>query len=166
MTPSARAALVAAADAVARAHPGSVVRYMDASWPRGSRPMPPHLSHGDGRQVDIALFLRRPDGTHLAGPPSPNGYGAFTPPRREAERACTGVAGPHGQPDPPTSRPWRLDERRTAELVRRLSADRRVRRVFLEPHLKHRLGFARDTKVRFAGCQAARHDDHIHVDFH
>jgi hypothetical protein len=41
-----------------------------------------------------------------------------------------------------------------------------VRRVFIEPHLKARLDLARLSKVRFAGCRAARHDDHIHVDFY
>ena len=29
-----------------------------------------------------------------------------------------------------------------------------------------RPGFSGSGKVRFAGCQAARHDDHIHVDFY
>ena len=46
-----------------------------------------------------------------------------------------------------------------------LLAERRVRRIFLEPHLKRRLGYAEDGRVRFAGCHAARHDDHVHVDF-
>lgn len=165
VTPAARTALLAAAAQVAAEHPGAVVLYMDASWPQGTRPMPPHLSHGDGREIDLAVFFQRPDGRTLPRPPSLSGYNAFEPPRREAERSCVGVAGPHRQPDPPAARPWRLDAARTADLIRALSAERRVRRIFIEPHLKRRLGFARDGKVRFAGCQAARHDDHLHVDF-
>jgi len=70
------------------------------------------------------------------------------------------------EPDPPASRAWRLDEARTRTLIRAFADDRRVRRVFIEPHLKARLGFAGNAKVRFAGCQAARHDDHLHVDFY
>ena len=165
VTPAARAALLAAAAGVAEAYPGAVVRYMDASWPQGTRPMPPHLSHGDGREIDLAVFFVSADSRPLSGPPTLSGYNAFEPPRRKAERVCVRVKGPHQQPDPPASRAWRLDTARTADLVRRLTADRRVRRVFIEPHLKARLGFAHDPKVRFAGCQAARHDDHMHVDF-
>lgn len=170
VTPSARAALLLAAEAVRRDHPGAVVRYMEASWPSGVRPMPPHLSHGDGRQIDLVLFYEDRNGRPLARPAKPYGrhapgYGAFEPPRRETGRVCKGAKTPHNQPDPPLSRSWRLDDARTAALVRRLSADPEVRRIFIEPHLKQRLGFAGDPKVRFAGCQAARHDDHIHVDF-
>ena len=67
--------------------------------------------------------------------------------------------------DPPADRAWRLDEDRTRDLLALLVADPRVRRIFVEPHLKTRLGFDGNAKVRFAGCQAARHDDHVHVDF-
>lgn len=164
VTPDARAALVRAAEAVARRHPGAVVRYMEASWPSAKRPMPPHVSHGDGRQVDLAVFYEDGRG-RLRPPPTASGYGGFEPPRREAERVCVGVGGHYAAPDPPAGRPWRLAEAPTADLVRRLSTDPRVRRIFIEPHLKARLGFAGDGKVRFAGCRVARHDDHLHVDF-
>lgn len=145
--------------------PGLQLRYMEASWAKGVRPMPPHLSHGDGRQIDLALFYLGKDGQPLAGPPKLWGYEAFEPPRRESERVCVGKRGKNDRPDPPRDRSWRLDETRTAALVRTLAADPRVRRIFIEPHLKTRLGLAGLAKVRFAGCQAARHDDHIHVDF-
>ncbi|MFT5619364.1 MAG: hypothetical protein ACI85I_002607, partial [Arenicella sp.] len=36
-------------------------------------------------------------------------------------------------------------------------------KVFIEPHLKTRLGLENYSKIRFHGCQAVRHDDHIHV---
>lgn len=164
VTPTARDALARAASGVAQAHPGAVVRYMEASWPRAKRPMPPHVSHGNGRQVDLAIFYEDASG-RLRPPPTATGYNAFEPPRREADRVCRGVAGHHAQPDPPASRRWRLAEATTATLIRRLSADPSVRRIFVEPHLKARLGFADDPKVRFAGCNVARHDDHLHVDF-
>lgn len=163
VTPPARDALIGAAEAVARRHPGAVVRYMEASWPRGTRPMPPHLSHGDGRQIDLAVFYASRSGRPLKGPPTLSGYRAYEPPRPGDARSCAG--GRRGEPDPPASRRWKLDEARTADLVRALSADVRVRRIFIEPHLKARLGFVGDRKVRFAGCQAARHDDHLHIDF-
>jgi len=168
VTAPAQASLLTAAEALRAAHPGSAVTYMEASWPLGRRPMPPHLSHGDGRQVDLALLYTDLDGRPLPGPPTLSGYGAYEPPARERDRACTGKsrrAKRNDGQDPPANRAWRLDEARTAALVRILSADPKVRRIFLEPHLKRRLGLGMDRKVRFAGCQAARHDDHIHVDF-
>ncbi len=168
VTAPARAALIAAAEALTVRRPGTPVIYMEASWPLGRRPMPPHLSHGDGRQIDLALFYTDAKGAALPRPPTKSGFGAYEPPRRESERRCTGAdkrSARNDGDDPPADRAWRLDEPRTAELVRLLSADKRVRRIFLEPHLKARLGFANDPKVRFAGCRAARHDDHLHVDF-
>ncbi len=165
VTTHAHRALLSAAAAVAEAHPGSVLRYMDASWARGRRPMPPHLSHGDGRQVDIALFFETSEGRPLANSPAPGGYGAFEPPRRERDRVCRGVSGPHDRPDPSRTRRWRMDRERTRALVEKLAAERCVRRIFLEPHLKRELRLTGEPKIRFAGCRAARHDDHIHVDF-
>ena len=93
------------------------------------------------------------------------GYAAYAPPQSGEVRSCINVAGPHAAPDPPADRTWHLDEAATADLLAALSADPAVRRIFVEPHLKLHLGFARDPKVRFAGCRAARHDDHLHVDF-
>ena len=163
-----RAALMEAAAKLAGRYPGSSVRYMEASWPIGRRPMPPHLSHGDGRQVDLALFYVDLAGRPIGGPPTRSGYGACEPPRKTGDRRCTGATARPSKidaPDPPKDRTWRLDEARTAAVVRLLAADPRVRRIFIEPHLKARLGLSGLGKVRFAGCQAARHDDHIHVDF-
>lgn len=166
VTDRAEKALQRAAKAVAAKHPGSTVLFMEASWPTGVRPMPPHHSHGDGRQIDLALFYADDAGRPLERPPTKSGYRASEPPRRESERVCKGVrSAKNDWADPPADRPWRLDETRTRDMIRVLSADPAVRRIFLEPHLKTRLGFARDPKVRFAGCRAARHDDHIHVDF-
>lgn len=169
VTIGARRSLDRVTVAFRRKHPDAVIRYLEASWPQGTLPMPPHLSHGDGRQLDIALFYVDRAGRPLAAPPTRTGYGAYEPPRRSADRACTGLRSrPPVQDgaDPPATRRWRLDEARTAELVRRLSADPGVRRIFMEPHLKTRLGFSLDPKVRFAGCRVARHDDHLHVDFY
>ena len=55
-----------------------------------------------------------------------------------------------------------LEPARTTALVRALLADARVGKVFVEPALADRLGLA-DPKLRFQGCRAARHDDHVHV---
>ena len=168
VTADARESLDRVTAALRRKHPDAIVRYLEASWPRGTRPMPPHLSHGDGRQLDVALFYTDRRGRPLAAPPTRTGYGAYEPPRPGDAIACSGLRmrlPPNDGSDPPADRGWRLDEVRTRDLVAALSADPAVRRIFVEPHLKARLGFARDPKVRFAGCRAARHDDHLHVDF-
>jgi hypothetical protein len=105
----------------------------------------------------------------IALAPTRSGYRAYEPPLKSGDRRCTGATARPPEidaPDPARDRNWRLDEARTATMVRLLAADPRVRRVFIEPHLKTRLGLGRLSKVRFAGCRAARHDDHIHVDFH
>ena len=130
--------------------------------------MPPHLSHGDGKEIDLALLYLGSGGTPLPGPPTvdPLGYQAYEPPRWESERACRGGArGANERPDPPPNRNWRLDEVRTRFMINTFANDVRVRRIFIEPHLKSRLGFANNSKIRFAGCAAGRHDDHFHVDF-
>lgn len=42
-----------------------------------------------------------------------------------------------------------------------LIEDKRVEKLFIEPHLKTRLR-VESPKIRFQGCRSARHDDHIH----
>jgi hypothetical protein len=37
-----------------------------------------------------------------------------------------------------------------------------VAKIFVEPPLAAQLGLS-DPKIRFQGCRAARHDDHIHI---
>jgi len=163
VTPQARDVIVKAADAMAMRFPRLAVVYMDASGPDGHRPFKPHLSHGDGREIDLALFYDDRGGQVLARPPTLSGYGAYEPLTSGESRACIGQKGP-SEPDAPANRSWRLDEARTKTLVSIITADPRVRRVFLEPHLKQRFGLATNEKIHFQGCWAGRHDDHLHVD--
>lgn len=167
--PAARDALIDAGDALRARWPGIVIRYMDASGPDGVTPFPPHLSHGDGRQIDLALYYTDIAGRPLDAFPATDRYGGYwpaEPPGPGEERACPqGRVGAAEKPDPPADRPWRLDEERTRALVEILIADPRVRRILIEPHLERRFGLWGHPKLRFAGCQAARHDDHLHVDF-
>ena len=162
--------MIDTARALAEQHPDAVIHFMDGSGPDGVKPFPPHRSHGDGRQLDVALFFETLEGEPLAAPPDTSGHGGWGPsePPRHGERiACPqGRSGAADKPDPPTDRDWRLDEVRTRALVQLLVNDPRVRRILIEPHLEERLGFWGHPKVRFAGCQAARHDDHLHIDFY
>ena len=169
-TPAARDVLVATASRLAVDLPGRRVSYLDSGFPFFDWfPMLPHLSHGDGRKVDIALFFLDP-ATRRPVPgraPSPIGYWGYVRPARAAALPCEGWAS--------WSR-WdfdrlqsvlpelRLDEAALAALLEDLAASPRVVRIFVEPHLGARLG-VEHRKIRFQGCAAARHDDHIHVEF-
>jgi hypothetical protein len=161
--PELRRAALAAAEAVAAEHPGTVVRYLDAGFPFAGPPLLPHLSHGDARRLDLALLYTDPDGRPVDGGGSPIGYFGYVPP--PGEPAC--AADPW---DLRWDLPWLqpllaspLDERRTAALVAAAARQPAIRRILLEPHLRRRLGL-RSEKVRFQGCRAARHDDHFHLD--
>jgi hypothetical protein len=55
-----------------------------------------------------------------------------------------------------------LDRTRTAALTRHLPADPRTGKVFVEPRLAATMGLVHPN-LRFQGCRAARHDNHIHL---
>jgi hypothetical protein len=60
-----------------------------------------------------------------------------------------------------------IDLKKTNEMIARLLALDgvvRVKKILIGPHLKLRLGLKED-RVPFQGCDAARHDDHVHVTF-
>ena len=57
---------------------------------------------------------------------------------------------------------YELEPRRMVAVLEILTADPRIQKVFVEPHLLERFGLS-DPKIRFQGCRAARHDDHIHL---
>ena len=139
------------------------IAYLDAGFPFFDWfPMIPRLSHRDGRKIDLALVYGESRAT-----PSPIGYWDFVQPRPGDPRPCAGREGLFRwnlvwlQPLFPAAE---LDEPRTAELLRALIRGPNVKRIFIEPHLRRRLGVDH-AKVRFQGCRAARHDDHIHVEF-
>lgn len=164
VTPEMAAVAQDAAARVAEEHPGTVTLALDGGFPfLNGMPLLPHLSHDDGEKLDFALYYTDPAGTYLPGQTrSPVGYWAFEgadpaacPPVRLTTRWGMGWLQPLW-PDRP------MEPARTAALVRAFLDDPRVGKVFLEPPLAARLGLAHD-KLRFQGCRAARHDDHIHT---
>ena len=151
VTPAARGVIMDTAAAMARRYPGFVLYYMDASGSDGHVPFAPHLSHGDGREVDLALVYDGADGRPLARPPTPLGYFANVNPRPGDALPCQGVFSLQRKADQPPNANWRLDEARTRDLVLTVIRDPRVRRIFLEPHLKARLSLSAEPKVHFQG---------------
>ncbi len=56
-----------------------------------------------------------------------------------------------------------LDKDKTKTLIRQLLSSDKVEKMFIEPYLKQKLGFTAENRIRFHGCKAVRHDDHIHL---
>jgi hypothetical protein len=59
-----------------------------------------------------------------------------------------------------------LDTARTGAMLKWLveqGPGHGVRRILLEPHMAARLGVT-SPLIRFQGCRAGRHDDHVHID--
>jgi hypothetical protein len=150
---------------VAEQHPGTVVRYLDAGFPfLDGFPLLPHLSHHDGRKLDLALLYEDADGNPIDGGGSPVGYFGYVPVPPDTQPACRpSLLDLRWDMDllQPLLAP-RLDEERTASLIRAAARRERIGKLLLEPHLQRRLGVSSD-KLRFQGCRAARHDDHVHI---
>lgn len=142
--------------------PNTKTRILDANFPYISGfPLLPHLSHDDGRKVDLAFYYEGDDGYLPGVTRAPIGYFAFE-------------KGPTDCPDNVITLRWdfawlqslwpdyRPEPLRMKAALKWLSADERVGKVFIEPHLRQKFG-SQSNKIRFQGCRAARHDDHIHV---
>ena len=157
---------------IARVFPGTTTLFLDANFPfLNGFPLLPHLSHGDGRKLDLAFYYADAEGRYLpAATRSPIGYWAF-------ERPLASDASPCGARSWLSLR-WDLDflqdkfpdrvlepGRTSAALQWLLSEGSRfkVDRVFIEPYLAARLGVQASPALGFQGCRAARHDDHIHI---
>ena len=158
---------------MAARYPGTVTTYLDGDFPFSiGLPLLPHLSHNDGRKLDLALFYVE----RTSGNPKPRagawpiGYWAFAPvwPHPDRPPTCP-VDGPMLWDMTPIQGLFQhlaLDTARTADLLTFLASPNgsvTIGRIFVEPYLAERLGVG-SAKIRFAGCHAARHDDHIHFE--
>ena len=169
-TPNARTALDSAARRLSAEFPGRRMAYLDAGFPLFDWfPMLPHLSHRDGRKIDLALLFVDPQDNRPAPgrASSPIGYWGYVQPGPGAVQPCAGRRSllrwdfDWLQPLLPD---LRLDEAALAALLKNLVDSPAVLRVLMERHLADRLGVVH-AKIRFQGCRAARHDDHIHIEF-
>nr|WP_210295828.1 hypothetical protein [Rhizobium redzepovicii] len=173
VTPDLRDLAKALAAHMDKEFPGTVTVALDSNFPFvNGFPLLPHLSHADGKKLDFAYYYKNADGAFLNGATrSPIGYFAFEEPAPGDELPC------QGRNDWLTTR-WDFDalqplfpaygieEQRTSAAVAWLTSEGVARfglqKIFIEPHLKNALGIT-DSHVRFQGCRAARHDDHIHI---
>lgn len=75
---------------LAEAHPGTLVTYLDAGFPfLEGFTLLPHLSHRDGRKLDLAFFYEDASGYLPGQTPSPLGYWGFEQPRPGGTPACS-----------------------------------------------------------------------------
>lgn len=162
VVPELKEVLVDLSAKVRSEYPETTTLVLDANFPfLTGFPLLPHLSHNDGRKVDLAFYYRDSEGYLPKVTRSWVGYFAFE-------------SGKTDCPNNFLTLRWDLDwlqqlwpnyqlePERTKAALRLLISDDRVGKILIEPHLKLALG-VQSSKVRFQGCRAARHDDHIHL---
>lgn len=146
--------------------------YLDANFPFFDRfPLFPHLSHHDGKKLDLAfIYKNKRSGKFTSSTPSLLGYGY-----------CEGaLAGEQDQAANckkkgywqysllknfvrnQSKNDYQFHESANKELLTKLANHPSISKIFIEPHLKTRMSLYFN-KIRFHGCQAVRHDDHIHI---
>jgi len=172
VTPQMKAHADSLADHMHDSFPGTRTRALDASFPFiDGFALLPHLSHDDGNELDLAFYYTDTDGEYRLGQArSIIGYWGFEEPGPGDPQPCAGDTGISLRWNmnrlQPYMRDWPLDTDRTATALRWL-AENPVGsdyKVFIDPYLSDRLGVTGDA-VRFQGCSAARHDDHMHIEF-
>jgi hypothetical protein len=154
-------------------HKGTEIRYLEANMPfYNGFPLVPHLSHNDGRKLDLSFFYTdKKTGKPTNEKPSFYGYGVYAGPRPgEEDRIEYCKAKGYWQYDfskyltfGSNESRYELDETRTKMMIELLVKTENIEKMFIEPHLEKRMGLTSYNKVRLHGCQAVRHDDHLHI---
>lgn len=151
-------------------HNGICLVYLDANFPfiKGF-PLFPHLSHNDGKKIDVSFIYSDTNKLLTNKKPSLSGYGIYESPKpNEYDQIAICKQGGNWQYD------WSkyltfgtinsqiiFSEKGTRDLVNTITTKPEIGKLFIEPHLNSRLDLTH-SKIRFHGCQAVRHDDHIH----
>ena len=152
--------------------PGTTLNYLDANFPLVDKfPLIPHLSHNDGRKLDLSFcYLDTKSGEATNKCPSFIGYGICEEPRPNEKNTADFCADKgHWQYNlmnkvisQANKQDFTFDSNKTRELVTLFASQQTIGKIFIEPHLKTRLSLTSD-KIKFHGCLAVRHDDHIHI---
>ncbi len=145
--------------------------YLDANFPFiDGFPLLPHKSHDDGEKVDIAFNYL--DGTTKKSSnktPTLFGYGYCEAPKKgEYDQPKICATKGYWQYNLLEKITWQdknyvFDAKATKQLLLKFTRPSKIKKIFIEPHLKQRLGLQKENKIRFHGCGAVRHDDHIHI---
>lgn len=171
VTPQLKDISLQVADDMAKKYPGSTLSYLDANFPFIDKfPLIPHLSHNDGKKLDLAFCYSLPETDEIKnGSPSWIGYGVCEEPKKGEKDTPSECDKKHWQYSLLTKivpqggkENYTFNNERTKYLVELYANQPAIGKIFIEPHLKTRLRL-NHAKVRFHGCHAVRHDDHIHV---
>jgi hypothetical protein len=166
--PSLRTELLEISESINSKNPKLKVSYLDANFPFiDGFPLLPHLSHNDGRKIDLTFFYTQ-DKKEGNLKPSNLGYGKFVEPLPN-EINQTEICKSKGYWQYDYSKYLTLGSRNDLEfdlsntktLVHKILNSTKTDKLLIEPHLKNRLNLNND-KIRFQGCHSVRHDDHIH----
>ena len=146
------------------------VIYLDANFPFiDGFPLLPHLSHNDGKKIDISFIYKDKYHKVTNSKPSITGYGIFEEPQKNEFNQIQKCKEKGF---------WYYDftkyftlgnlhknlsfsEKATKALIQHIINNNATQKIFIEPHLQKRLNL-NHKKIRFHGCGAVRHDDHIH----
>lgn len=149
---------------------GIILVYLDANFPFIDKfPLLPHLSHNDGKKIDVSLIYENQTRQLTNKKPSISGYGVYEgPTKKEYDQVSICKNKGNWQYDFPKyltlgtiNKDIKFSNKGTLTLAKLIIRQNSIGKLFIEPHLKNRLNLTND-KVRFHGCQAVRHDDHIH----
>ena len=147
------------------------IHYLDANFPFINKfPLLPHLSHNDGKKIDLSLIYETKSGAITNQQKSISGYGVFEDPKpNEYNQIDKCIKNGYFQYDFPKyvtfgtiNRDLVLSEKGTKRLINSILKNRNLGKLFIEPHLKKRMNVTHH-KIRYHGCRAVRHDDHIHL---
>ncbi len=147
------------------------IRYLDANFPFMDKfPLMPHLSHNDGKKIDVSFVYQSENGKVTAKQKSISGYGVFEKPKpTEINQINNCLNKGYWQYDyakymtfGKVNSDLIFSKTATKQLINTLLKQPNIQKIFIEPHLKQRLRLS-NSKIRYHGCQAVRHDDHIHI---
>ena len=153
-----------------KAQKGIKVVYLDANFPFFDNfPLLPHKSHNDGKKIDLS-FIYSENGVISNKKPAISGYGKFVEPKSiefNQTKYCKNKGYWQYDFTKYTSlgnrnRHLTFSETATKQLILALANEKSIGKIFIEPNLKKRMNLT-SNKIRFHGCGAVRHDDHIHV---
>jgi len=152
-------------------HPGATIKYMDGNFPLINKfPLLPHLSHNDGKKLDIAFcYSDTKSGNQTNAYPPHIAYGVSEMPLpgeydrpAECDKTHWMYSYMHRVMPKGNRERYVMDENSTRFMIDIFVKHPDIGKILLEPHLKSRFELSSD-KVRSVQCGSVRHDDHIHI---
>ena len=163
--------LIRTAEELASINEDVKISYLGANFPFiDGFPLLPHLSHNDGKKIDISLIYETDGGDISQLQKSRIGYGLFVEPTpTEFNQNVVCKKAGYFQYDFPKyltlgsiNSEIKFSNKGTKSLMLKILQQANLGKVFIESHLKIRMKLV-DSKIRFHGCGAVRHDDQIHI---